>query len=135
MNFQDDDFDEGEEEVQVIFEEIEGNPQISLARVSGNLDSHTSTYFQEIMLDHIDNGNQNLIIDCGELSYISSPGIGSFIMVSHELTDEEGLIVLYNIQPRVQDVFSLVGCNEFFNICGSLQEAVAKVQELLEQND
>ncbi|MBU1075942.1 MAG: hypothetical protein KKH98_01530, partial [Spirochaetes bacterium] len=40
-------------------------------------------------------------------------------------------IVLYNVHPKVLEVFSLLGFTKFFNICDTFEEAFQKAQELI----
>ena len=69
-----------------------------------------------------------LIFNCGGLNYVSSTGIGSFTAFLKAVKPRGGDIVLLEIQPKVYEVFQLLGFSQFFNIKDNLEEATAFFQ-------
>jgi hypothetical protein len=72
----------------------------------------------------IDEGNTKLIFQCNGLNYVSSTGIGSFTAFLKTVKPQGGDVVLIEIQPKVYEVFQLLGFSQFFNIKGNLKEAI-----------
>jgi anti-anti-sigma factor len=99
---------------------IEG--ALSLA-LTGYLDTYNSASFQKRVQKVIDSGYKRLIFDCGKLNYVSSTGIGLFTAFLKTVKSADGDIVLYNVQPKVFDVFQLLGFSRFFNIKDSRSDA------------
>ena len=66
----------------------------------------------------------NLIVDLTELAFMSSPGLESLIHTHTICQNHKGLLTLVNPQPAIQKVLEATRLNQFFEICGTLQEAV-----------
>ena len=74
---------------------------------------------------YVEAGFINLIFNCSALNYVSSTGIGSFTSFLKMLKPKGGDIVLLEIQPKVYEVFQLLGFAQFFNIKDSTEDAVS----------
>jgi len=77
--------------------------------LNGEMDASTS-----ILVDleinkfyHLD--LKNLWIDCRQLHYISSAGVGVFISHLQRLQDSQKNLVLVGVKPKIQSVFSVLG--------------------------
>jgi len=121
---------EKEKKIGISFSQTEENPQLSLCEISGYVDSYNAKHFQTTLSNYIKSGAVNIIMDCSELNYLSSAGIGSFVAVADEIKNK-GFLILFGIQPKVLEVFTLLGFNNFFNICSAYDDAFQKAQELL----
>ncbi|MBN2737534.1 MAG: anti-sigma factor antagonist [Spirochaetales bacterium] len=93
--------------------------------LTGYIDTYNSNNFQKRVSKAIDAGFIKLIFHCGGLNYVSSTGIGSFTAFLKAVKPRGGDIVLLEIQPKVYEVFQLLGFSQFFNIKDSLDEAVS----------
>ena len=120
-------------QIKITLEESNDIPQLTVATVMGHVDSYNSKYFQDTIINHIQSGSKNIIMDCSGLNYLSSAGIGSFVAIAEEMKDS-GMLIMYRIQPKVYEVFSLLGFINFFNICSSYEDAIEKSKELLNKS-
>lgn len=93
--------------------------------LSGYIDTYNSSFFQKQMTKVIEAGYVNLVFNCSSLNYVSSTGIGSFTVFLKVVKPKGGDVVLLEIQPKVYEVFQLLGFAQFFNIKGSADEAIA----------
>jgi len=93
--------------------------------LTGYIDTYNSNFFQKRVGKAIDAGFSRLIFNCGGLNYVSSTGIGSFTAFLKAVKPRSGDIVLLEIQPKVYEVFQLLGFSQFFNIKDNLEEAIA----------
>ncbi len=93
--------------------------------LSGYIDTYNSSFFQKQMSKVIDAGFVNLVFNCSSLNYVSSTGIGSFTVFLKVVKPKGGDIVLLEIQPKVYEVFQLLGFSQFFNIKSTAEEAVS----------
>jgi len=91
--------------------------------LDGYIDTYNSVYFQKRVQLAIGGGFNRLAFDCDGLNYVSSTGIGSFITFL-KAVKPAGDVVLFNIQPKVFEVFQLLGFSQFFNVKKSAEEAV-----------
>lgn len=93
--------------------------------LSGYIDTYNSSFFQKQVMKVIEAGFINLIFNCSALNYVSSTGIGSFTVFLKMVKPKSGDVVLLEIQPKVYEVFQLLGFSQFFNIRNNQEEAVA----------
>ena len=93
--------------------------------LSGYIDTYNSNFFQKQIQKVIDAGFSNLIFNCSSLNYVSSTGIGSFTVFLKVIKPKGGDIILLEIQPKVYEVFQLLGFSQFFNIKNTADEAIA----------
>jgi len=94
--------------------------------LSGFIDTYNSISFQSKVNLVIAAGFKNLIFHFGSLNYVSSAGIGAFVGFLKSVKSKDGDIVFLGIQPRVYEVFQLLGFTQFFNIVDNLDEAIEK---------
>ena len=82
----------------------------------GDLDANSSLDLDERISDLIKQGSVNLHIDCSQLRYISSAGLGVFISFLDEIEQKEGKLVFSNLSESVFDVFELLGLDQLVTI-------------------
>ena len=96
--------------------------------LNGYIDTYNSAFFQKRVAKVIDGGFIQIVFNCAALNYVSSTGIGSFTAFLKTVKPRGGDIVLLDIQPKVYEIFQLLGFSQFFNIKDALSDAVAFFQ-------
>jgi len=104
-------------------EKDSGDSSLIIVNLKGFLDTYNSSDFQIEVNKLIDSGFNKILFNCSELNYVSSTGIGAFTSFLKTLKQKSGNIVLSYLQPKVFEVFQLLGFSKFFNITSSLEEA------------
>ena len=66
------------------------------------------------------------MVNCSELSYISSAGLGVLMQFIEDVRRNEGDIKLSNMSTRVYNVFDLLGFPMLYEIFPEEEEAVKK---------
>ena len=99
---------------------------ISLIRLEGYLDAHTAPQFERAIEDEIGAGRTRVIIDCANLTYISSAGLGVFMSFIEEVREQGGDIKVSALQPKVESVFEVLGFAEIFDISADTATAIAR---------
>lgn len=92
--------------------------------LSGYLDAHTASNLENTIQGVIDSGKTRLIVDFDELEYISSAGLGVFMVFIESVRKEGGDIKLAAMKERVFSVFDLLGFPVLFEIYKTVDEAV-----------
>jgi anti-anti-sigma factor len=92
--------------------------------LSGYIDTYNSNFFQRQVQRVIDEGFIRLIFNCNGINYVSSTGIGSFTAFLKTVKPKGGDLVLLDIQPKVYEVFQLLGFSQFFNIKDTLESSI-----------
>ena len=117
--------DDKDESLKIRLQKIDDTPGCLVLYLTGYIDTYNSNYFQKRVAKAIDTGFNKLIFQCSGLNYVSSTGIGSFTAFLKAVKPKGGDLVLLEIQPKVYEVFQLLGFSQFFNIKENLDEAVA----------
>jgi anti-anti-sigma factor len=115
---------EKDDSLKVELRRIEGVTGGLILTLSGYIDTYNSTSFQKRVGRAIESGFTKLIFICSGLNYVSSTGIGSFTAFLKSLKSLAGDMVLQDLQPKVFEVFQLLGFSQFFNIRDTIEEAV-----------
>ena len=116
--------DEKDDSLKITLERIENVDNGLVIYLNGYIDTYNSSFFQKRISKVVETGFVNLIFNCSSLNYVSSTGIGSFTAFLKLIKPKGGDIVLLEIQPKVYEVFQLLGFSQFFNIKDSLTDAI-----------
>ncbi len=103
---------------------------VSVIELKGYLDAHTApdleTAFQKLLTEK----KYNVVVNCRDLSYISSAGLGVFMAYVEDIRKNMGDIKLTNMSPKVYNVFDLLGFPLLYEIFKDEQEAVSRFNEI-----
>jgi anti-anti-sigma factor len=77
-------------------------------RVSGRLDNHWSTPFDEAVEEMIREGTHHLRVDLTDVTYLSSAGIGALMKAYRDTTNLQGSFVISAASDRVRTVLKMV---------------------------
>ena len=116
--------DEKDDSLKIRLTKIDDVENCLTLSLTGYIDTYNSNSFQKRVGKAIESGFTRLIFNCGGLNYVSSTGIGSFTAFLKQVRPRGGDIVLLEIQPKVYEVFQLLGFSQFFNIKDNIDEAV-----------
>jgi anti-sigma B factor antagonist len=97
---------------------------IRVLALKGELDAHTATELEEAIEKCKSDREFSIVIDGEHLAYISSAGLGVFMAFIEEIRTESGDIKIAALQPRVFNVFDLLGFPMLFDIVNTVDEAV-----------
>ncbi len=98
--------------------------------VAGQLDAHTASDLETSMHDLITGGSNRLVIDFAGLDYISSAGLGVFMVFIEQVRSNGGDIKLAAMQPKVAMVFELLGFQVLFEMYAMVDEAILAFPEV-----
>ena len=116
--------DEKDESLKIKLQKVTDVEGCLVLELTGYIDTYNSNYFQKRVQRAIEAGFTRLIFQCGGLNYVSSTGIGSFTAFLKGVKPRGGDLVLLEIQPKVYEVFQLLGFSQFFNIKDNLEDSV-----------
>ena len=123
--------DEKDDSLKITLDKVAEVPNCLIVRLNGYIDTYNSNYFQKSIAKVVDAGYVNLIFNCSALNYVSSTGIGSFTAFLKLVKPKGGDIVLLEIQPKVFEVFQLLGFSQFFSISKLLWQMQLKCSSLV----
>jgi anti-anti-sigma factor len=92
--------------------------------VSGRMDAENAPQFEQQCRASIDEGLTGLVVDLGELSYISSMGLRSFVSLGKTLQDKGGALRICCLNGLVKQVFDITGLVRSFPVYESVEAAL-----------
>ncbi len=96
-----------------------------LVKVSGRVDSATAPLLGDAMNEITGEGRYKIVLDCGELEFLSSAGI--WVLVNTQKNCKRynrGEVILVDVPERILSTLDLAGLVPFFSISNDLTEAV-----------
>jgi anti-anti-sigma factor len=92
--------------------------------VSGRMDAENAPQFEQQCKASIAEGLTCLVVDLGDLKYISSMGLRSFVAVGKALQDKGGALRLCRLNGLVKQVFEITGLLGSFPAYESVEAAL-----------
>ena len=116
--------DEKDDSLKIKIDKIDEAPRCLMLTLTGYIDTYNSNFFQKRVQKAIEGGFVRLIFQCAGLNYVSSTGIGSFTSFLKMVKPQGGDLVMLDIQPKVYEVFQLLGFSQFFNIRDNIDDSI-----------
>lgn len=101
---------------------------IHVLDLKGELDAHTASELEAAIQKCQDEGRFRIVINGQNLQYISSAGLGVFMAYIEELRERGGDLKIASLQPKVFNVFDLLGFPMLFDIVETEDEAISKFE-------
>lgn len=95
---------------------VDGAPTARIA-LSGRLDTVSAPAFQEQALSLVADAT-TFVLDCSELSYLSSAGLRTLLLIHKRLMAKGARLTLDGVVPSVRDVLDLTGFSGIFDVLG-----------------
>jgi anti-sigma B factor antagonist len=99
---------------------------INVLELKGYLDAHTAPELETAFQKLLDEKKFNILVNCRDLTYISSAGLGVFMAFIEDVRKHQGDIKLTSMTPKVYNVFDLLGFPLLYDITQSEEEAIKK---------
>lgn len=91
--------------------------------LDGELDASSSVLLDEELSDPEIMEYSKILVDCQNLHYISSAGLGVFISHLQRFEDAHIKLIFYNMQDKVRNVFEILGLDLLMTIVSDYEEA------------
>ena len=113
---------------KVVIEEVDGVTVATLGdqRILDEL--HIAKIGKALNQCVVDLHGAPLVVDFGSVTNMSSSALGMLLTLHKHVCEDEGKLVLCNIQPTIADVFRITRLDNVFDIVDSRAEALAQVQ-------
>ena len=69
----------------------------------------------------------NLILDFGNVRFLSSAVLGLLIRISKRFYERDGQLRLCNINPKIYEIFKITRLTKTFDICEDVQSAAEDI--------
>jgi anti-sigma B factor antagonist len=99
---------------------------VNVIELKGYLDAHTAPELESTFQRLLNERKFNIIVNCKDLAYISSAGLGVFMAYIEDVRKNKGDIKLTNMSSKVYNVFDLLGFPLLYEIYKEEKEALNK---------
>jgi anti-sigma B factor antagonist len=99
---------------------------VNVIELKGYLDAHTAPKLEEAFQSLLNGERFRIVVNCKDLSYISSAGLGVFMAFIEDVRKNQGDIKLTNLSPKVYNVFDLLGFPLLYEIFRDEKEAIKR---------
>lgn len=103
---------------------------VVLIAIEGRIDHGTAPAFGSALLPHVDGccgENKKLLLDLGQVSYMSSAGLRVLMIAAKGCRKQGGRMVLAALQPTIQEVFKIGRFDLVLEIFPTVGEALAAI--------
>ena len=109
---------------------VRESENINVLDLKGYLDAHTAPDLEKAFQNLVEEKKYRIIVNCKDLTYISSAGLGVFMAYIEDVRKNQGDIKLSNMSPKVFNVFDLLGFPLLYDITKDEAEAIQKFTSL-----
>ncbi len=97
--------------------------EVLVIKADGGLNARTAEGFVEDLEKLVDAGLRKIIVDCSELDYISSFGLGVLIRLHGRLARHGGNVKIASVKGMIVEVMRLTKLNKLFEIYPDVSRA------------
>ena len=102
--------------------QTEQEAEYYIIKVEGEVDASSSIYLDN-KIGEVIKSHKKLLVDCEDLKYISSAGLGVFMSYIHEMEEGDIRMVLFGLSEKVRNVFKILGLDQLINMVESKEDA------------
>jgi anti-anti-sigma factor len=99
--------------------------RVSVVSVTGRIDSATARDFESELNDLTSKGKNNIVLDLGEVDFISSAGLRVLVTTRKAVRSAGGNLVLADPSERVKETLEIAGLDVLFDEFEDREAAVA----------
>jgi len=86
------------------------------------LDAHAAVAFKEFMAKTIDEGNNKIVLDLRQITFIDSSGLGA-IVTTLKRVGADGKLVVAGLNDKTRSIFEMTRMDRVFDIHTSVEGA------------
>jgi anti-sigma B factor antagonist len=92
--------------------------------VAGRMNAENAAHFESECESCMSEGVRSLVVDLGELIYVSSAGLRSVLTVAKKLKDKGGELRICRLTGMVLQVFEITNLTQVFPLHDSVESAL-----------
>lgn len=108
---------------------VRSSDLVSIVEPVGYLNAHTARHFEEVLQKLVDENRLLIVINCHQLDYIASAGLGVIMGFIDMVRENSGDIRLCAMNNTVQSIFEVLGFTELYSIFENEEKAVRSFSE------
>lgn len=104
---------------------IEREGETLIAIVEGRVDGTNAFEFQKALEAAITEADRVMILDCEELSYISSAGLRVVLLTARTLQRQNSKFAVCSLSEEIGKVFQISGFDKIIPVCATRADVLA----------
>ncbi len=97
----------------------------TVVAVRGEIDVYTAPKLREALVDLVNAGRYNLVVDVEGVDFLDSTGLGVLVGALKRVRANGGELALVCTSSRIRKVFEVTGLTKVFSLYDTVDEAVA----------
>ena len=97
---------------------------VKVLYINGYINAHTVQDFEKSIQSVLDEKTFRILINCKELEYINSSGLGVLMGVIEEIQENDGFLYLSDMNETVFNIFDTLGFTHLFKVFDAEVEAL-----------
>lgn len=103
---------------------------VRMISVGGDVDASSSIQLDTELKNAIEGGDKKILVDCAQLNYISSAGLGVFMSYIQDIQKNDIKLVICNLNEKVHNVFEILGLDQLLHVENNTEEAKTYLNEV-----
>src|SRR2546427_11290404 len=97
---------------------------VAVLTLRGEIDVYTAPRMRQAIVDLVDAGSLNIVVDMGMVDFLDSTGLGVLVEGLKRVRTRSGNLTLVATQDKILKIFDITGLNKAFPIYGSRDQAL-----------
>lgn len=96
-----------------------------IVEVTGEIDVYTAPRLREAIVELVDSGHRQLIVDVERVEFLDSTGLGVLVGGLKKLQEANGTLDIVCSQDRIRKIFAITGLDQVFGFYDNVPAATA----------
>jgi anti-sigma B factor antagonist len=97
---------------------------VAVLSLRGEIDVYTAPRMRQAIVDLVDAGSLNIVVDMQNVDFLDSTGLGVLVEGLKRVRTRGGNLSIVITQDKILKIFDITGLNKAFPIHGTLEEAL-----------
>jgi anti-sigma B factor antagonist len=97
---------------------------VAVLTLRGEIDVYTAPRMRQAIVDLVDAGSLNIVVDMEKVDFLDSTGLGVLVEGLKRVRTRNGNLSIVVTQDKILKIFDITGLNKAFPIHSSLEDAL-----------
>jgi anti-sigma B factor antagonist len=103
--------------------------KVAVVEPVGFINAHTARDFESVIENLIERNQHNIVINCKDLAYIASAGLGAIMGYIDQIRENDGDIRMCSMNETVFNIFEVLGFTHLYSIFDTEDKAIRSFEE------
>lgn len=104
--------------------DVQHQEKTTIVNLSGEIDVYTAPKFKESLINLIEEGFHDIVVNLQEVTFMDSTGLGALVGGLKRIKPLGGSLVLICNQDKILKIFEITGLNKVFPIYQDADQAI-----------